>query len=145
MDLNKNTGVSLENINVIGHSLGAHVSGFAGKKVQNETGRPVAKIFGLDPAGPLFSGKEEQDRLSKDDAREVFVLHTDGGKFGYRESFGAADFFANGGTAIQPGCLDVDQLSIKNITSACKCNNVALQFSNKSNNNIMVELKKTHA
>lgn len=120
MELREKCGYNLQRINLIGHSLGAHVSGFAGKRVINQTNDSVAKLIALDPAGPLFRGKEEDSRLSKNDAKRVFVLHTDGGKFGYEDTFGAADFFPNGGTAIQPGCLDLGALSIKNITSACK-------------------------
>lgn len=96
--------------------MGAHVSGFAAKQVYNTLNQKVAKIFGLDPAGPLFTKKGENDRLSKNDARVVVILHTDGGKFGYKPSFGAIDFYANTGSAIQPGCLE--SISVKNITSA---------------------------
>lgn len=38
---------SHKKINIIGHSLGAHISGIAGKK----TSQKVAVVFGLDPAG----------------------------------------------------------------------------------------------
>lgn len=105
----------------MGHSLGAHVSGFAAKRVYEKVNRKVAKIFGLDPAGPLFTKREDKDRLSRDDARVVVILHTDGGKFGFKSSFGATDFYANTGSAVQPGCLDLDNFSIKNITSAGWC------------------------
>lgn len=116
--LNQERGISLDRITFIGHSLGAHVSGFAAKRVFEKLNGKVAKIFGLDPAGPLFSRRGEDDRLSRDDARVVVILHTDGGKFGFKPSFGATDFYANTGSAVQPGCLDLDNFSIKNITSA---------------------------
>lgn len=38
-------------LKIVGHSLGAHIAGFVGKKVKN--GR-VGTIIGLDPAGELF-------------------------------------------------------------------------------------------
>lgn len=120
VELHKECGIPINKFNLIGHSLGAHVSAFAGKRVYNVTNEKIAKIIALDPAGPLFSGREEDRRLSKNDAVGVFVLHTDGGKFGYQDSFGAADFYANTGSAVQPGCLSIESLSIKNITSACK-------------------------
>lgn len=70
----------------------------------------------MDPAGPAFEGKNEDSRLSKHDAKLVIILHTDGGKFGYKSSFGALDFYANSGTAVQPGCTDSDNIAINNIT-----------------------------
>lgn len=82
--------------------------GFAGKKVKSEAGRPIWKIYALDPAKPGFEGYDASQRLSKDDAEEVYILHTDGGVFGYQGSFGAADFFANGGSRVQPGCHAFD-------------------------------------
>lgn len=116
--MNQEQGIDLNRVTFVGHSLGAHVSGFAAKRVYERLNRKVAKIFGLDPAGPLFSKRDDKDRLSRDDARIVVILHTDGGKFGFKASFGAIDFYANTGSAVQPGCLDLDNFSIKNITSA---------------------------
>lgn len=119
--LSRERDVDLDKVTLIGHSLGAHVSGYISKHIQKVLDRKVARIYGLDPAGPLFTRKEESDRLSKDDAKIVVILHTDGGKFGFKPSFGAADFYANTGTAVQPGCLDLDNISIENITSAVFC------------------------
>ena len=42
---------SPKDIHLVGHSLGAHVSGMAGTYFQNLTGQLVARISGLDPAG----------------------------------------------------------------------------------------------
>lgn len=47
-------------VHCIGHSLGAHVCGFAGKI------KKFKRISGLDPAGPEFSGKIH--RLNSTDA-----------------------------------------------------------------------------
>ncbi len=47
----------------VGHSLGAHVCGFAGKKVK------LDRITGLDPAGPLFRNQPAEARLDKADAK----------------------------------------------------------------------------
>lgn len=58
--------VSLNDITLIGFSLGAHIAGIAGKHVQ--TGK-LPKIVGLDPAGPLFSLNKPHERLDRLDAK----------------------------------------------------------------------------
>jgi len=50
---------------IIGHSLGAHACGFAGKKYK------FARITGLDPAGPGFKGQSKEKRLDIDDAKYI--------------------------------------------------------------------------
>lgn len=103
--------IQLDNVHIIGHSLGSHVAGFVGKRIFKVTKRKVQRITGLDPAGPLFEmpPKSSKYRLSKEDAEFVDIIHTDGGIFGFKASIGHADFFPNGGTAIQPGCTDIKQ------------------------------------
>ncbi|XP_043682139.1 pancreatic triacylglycerol lipase-like isoform X3 [Vespula pensylvanica] len=68
------TDLSLDDIHILGHSLGAHVAGFAGMEVSGTIGR----ITGMDPARP--------------------------GTLGFIRSIGHADFYPNGGTFRQPGC-----------------------------------------
>lgn len=46
--------LSPKDVHIIGHSLGAHVAGFAGTKVFEDTGERLERITGLDPAGPYF-------------------------------------------------------------------------------------------
>lgn len=105
LDLNANYSANLSNIHVVGHSLGAHIAGFAGKTIQNQTGTNLGRITGLDPAGPLYRLVGPDDRLAKTDADLVVVLHTDGGVNGYWRGLGDIDFYANGGFPEQPGCL----------------------------------------
>lgn len=72
-------GVKADQIHVIGFSLGAHIAGFAGKRL---TGKyRLGAITGLDPAGPLFSGAVASQRLDRFDATFVKVLHTYSGGF----------------------------------------------------------------
>ena len=84
---------------LIGHSLGAHIVGFAGKRLFNPQ---VDLITGLDPAGPGFA--EGYQSLEKTDAKRVVVIHTDIGKHSLTEglgnprALGDVDFFPNGGT-----------------------------------------------
>ncbi|KAM7374298.1 hypothetical protein PAMP_006966 [Pampus punctatissimus] len=92
-------GASLTSIHMIGISLGAHISGFVGARLNGRIGR----ITALDPAGPLFTGNPPENRLDATDAQFVDVLHTDIDALGFREPLGHIDFYANGGTD-QPGC-----------------------------------------
>ncbi|KAJ7427138.1 Endothelial lipase [Willisornis vidua] len=90
--LQENPLFQLENVHLIGYSLGAHVAGFAG----------------LDPAGPMFEGVDPSRRLSPDDANFVDVLHTYtretlGVSIGIQMPVGHIDIYPNGGD-FQPGC-----------------------------------------
>lgn len=108
IELCKIFGASYANMHLVGHSLGAHASGFAGKYVINNESVKIGRITGMDPAGPLFTGKESTERLSDEDAIFVDVIHTDGKKFGYRAAIGHLDFYPNGDVAFQPGCYTRD-------------------------------------
>lgn len=91
-------------IEFIGHSLGAHISGFVGKDLNGKVGR----IIGLDPAGPSFSDNEPQFRLDRSDAQLVEVIHTNADYsftiyMGILKHVGHIDYYPNGGFR-QPGC-----------------------------------------
>ncbi|CAM4595406.1 unnamed protein product [Caretta caretta] len=93
-------------IHIIGHSLGAHVAGDAGRRI-----RGIKRITGLDPAGPLFEGTPPKVRLDPTDARFVDVIHSNAAQFptvgaGIVNTSGHLDFYPNGGS-IMPGCDDV--------------------------------------
>lgn len=95
-----------ENLHLIGHSLGAHIAGITGKKVQSGN---IGRVTGLDPAGPLFSVNKPEERISNSSAMFVDVIHTSGLYLGTKYQMGHADFFPNGGNWIQPGCwVDID-------------------------------------
>lgn len=104
--LMKNAGVSLGNVHLIGHSLGAQIMGYAGKELRH-LGQ-VGRITGLDPAGLNFERYSNEVKLDPSDAAFVDVIHTDGASllemaFGIRIPNGHADFYPNGGRN-QPGC-----------------------------------------
>lgn len=60
-------------VNVIGHSLGAHVAGHTGKATV--VGR-INAIFGTDAAGPLFNINSPAERLDIGDALYTENIHT---------------------------------------------------------------------
>ncbi|KAK0409101.1 hypothetical protein QR680_004339 [Steinernema hermaphroditum] len=107
-------GIPYDRFRLVGFSLGAHVAGFVGKQF-NKT--KIGAIYGLDPAGPLFSegnpnrfykAVPRDERLDRGDADYVEILHTSGDNFmhagaGSHFQWGDVDFYANGGEH-QPGC-----------------------------------------
>ncbi|XP_038107065.1 pancreatic lipase-related protein 2 isoform X1 [Culex quinquefasciatus] len=93
--------LDLNSVHIIGHSLGAHTSGFAGSSVRSGK---VARISGLDPALPGFTDSAPDSRLDPSDARFVDVIHTCAGMLGSDAKLGHVDFWPNGGRANQPGC-----------------------------------------
>lgn len=94
-------GTDINNVHVIGHSLGAQTAGFTG--MSTKSGK-IGRITGLDPARPLFTDKEPNTRLDPSDAQFVDVIHTCSGVLGSDEELGTADFWPNGGQMNQPGC-----------------------------------------
>ncbi|XP_071033541.1 pancreatic triacylglycerol lipase [Parasteatoda tepidariorum] len=95
--------IPLTSMHLIGHSLGAHVAGYAGERLKR-----LGRITGLDPAEPYFQYTLEDVRLDPSDAYFVDVIHTDGGSFitgglGMIQDCGHVDFYPNGGKR-QPGC-----------------------------------------
>jgi pancreatic triacylglycerol lipase len=74
----------LSDIELMGHSLGGHIMGFAGKHF-NDTNNKIGFISGLDPAGPGF----DTHSLEHTDADLVIAVHTSAGllKAGNYEKF----------------------------------------------------------
>nr|AFK29219.1 CG4682-like protein [Drosophila buzzatii] len=99
--LHVEAGMQFEDLQLIGFSMGAHIAGLASKHVQ--TGH-VRVIRALDPALPFFRYAQETERLSRNDASYVEVLHTSVGSYGFDRPLGHADFYANWGSQ-QPGCF----------------------------------------
>lgn len=85
---------------IVGHSLGAHLAGIAGKYVTGQ----LDMIMGLDPAGPLYIRLLEYNRISKGDAKYVQIIHTNTANYGFTYPLGDTDFYPNYG-ATQPECL----------------------------------------
>lgn len=91
---------------IIGHSLGAHIAGYAGKFLGNAQ---LGHITGMDPAGPLYEGIVSRGRLWHTDAQFVESIHSNGKPlfpymgFGMYETCSHVDIYPNGGRT-QPGC-----------------------------------------
>jgi len=89
--------IDFNRLHIAGHSLGGHVSGFAGKRVTR--GR-VQAIFGLDTSPPMNLNNPEL-RFADTDAVYVELISTN--PTGIRQPVGQANFYPNFGDA-QPGC-----------------------------------------
>ncbi|WAR24199.1 LIPP-like protein [Mya arenaria] len=92
-----------EDFHLIGHSLGAHICGYAGERTPN-----LGRISGLDPADPYFQYTDKTVRLDPSDATFVDVMHTNGASiltlgYGMKQPCGHVDYFPNEGLN-QPGC-----------------------------------------
>ncbi|KAM6441745.1 pancreatic lipase-related protein 2-like [Liasis olivaceus] len=99
------------NIHLIGHSLGAHTAGEAGRRLQSvgKNSPGIGRISGLDPAGFGFEGFPEMVHLDPSDAGFVDVIHTNAARFplgyGMVNATGDIDFYPNGGKNMV-GCTD---------------------------------------
>ncbi|XP_069679635.1 phospholipase A1-like [Periplaneta americana] len=85
----------------MGLSLGAHTAAYTARTLPR-----IARLTGLDPAGPLYEGNSDEVKLNVNDAAFVEVIHTNGfplTSFGSYSPLGDVDFYFNGGV-IQPGC-----------------------------------------
>jgi len=105
--MQKQTDARPEDMHIIGHSLGAHICGYAGERLQH-----LGRITGMDPAEPYFQNTDKVVRLDPTDALFVDVIHTDGSSFystdlglGMSQACGHVDFYVNGGHD-QPGCTE---------------------------------------
>lgn len=105
----KNVGLQLDDIHLIGYSLGAHAVGHAGQYMKS--GRP-GRITGCDPAS-LGHGDpgDRQNILDATDGKFVDIIHTTAKGFGTSYSHGHVDFFPNGGLATQPSCDKVEDIN----------------------------------
>lgn len=105
VELGKHIDVS--RVHVIGHSLGAQISGEAGRRYQEKTNKLLPRITALDPARPCFNEGEVLNGVGRGDAAFVDVIHTNNGALGQRNPIGDADFYPNGVVILQPGSLHI--------------------------------------
>ncbi|XP_037026485.1 vitellogenin-1-like isoform X3 [Bradysia coprophila] len=98
---------SEDNIHLVGHSLGAHIVGAAGRYFTEFTSKSLPRITGLDPASPCFNEGENLSGLSRGDALFVDVIHSNSGVLGKKDPVGDVDFYPNGVNPLPPGCLTI--------------------------------------
>ncbi|XP_018321249.1 pancreatic triacylglycerol lipase-like isoform X2 [Agrilus planipennis] len=98
-DMQTQFGLGADKFTIVGYSLGAHVAGCAGAATNSN----ILAIYGLDPAGPLYLNNITNNRLDPSDAQFVHAIHTCGGRWGFEDNLGTADYRPNGGRD-QPGC-----------------------------------------
>ncbi|XP_055881174.1 pancreatic lipase-related protein 2-like [Biomphalaria glabrata] len=114
---------------IIGHSLGAHVAGYTGEKING-----LGRISGLDPAGLYFENTDPKVRLDPSDAIFVDVIHTDCRPLPYLglgtfQALGHYDFYPNLGHDM-PGCLrnpvtDIKELGLREgVKETFGCNHI---------------------
>merc|ERR1719215_335775 len=97
------TNLTVKAFHLVGHSLGAHICGYVGRRIKG-----LKRITGLDPAGPYFENTPAEVRLDISDADFVDIIHTHAAKLGDSSigifaPIGHVDFYPNGGD-FQPGC-----------------------------------------
>lgn len=97
--------IPVNNIHLIGHSLGAHIVGKAGRHFTKLTNMTLPRITGLDPANPCFNGGEALSGLYRGDADFVDIIHSNPGVLGKAHPLGDVDFYPEGLGPIKPGCV----------------------------------------
>ncbi|EAT36379.1 AAEL011528-PA [Aedes aegypti] len=100
----ESAGVPLSNITMVGHSMGAQISGQVGYNLGGKIGR----IYGLDPAGPCFTLPRDrgmQYRLDRSDAMYVQTIITSRLTIGVGVGDGHENFYPNGGISPQTNCV----------------------------------------
>ncbi|XP_015419046.1 PREDICTED: pancreatic lipase-related protein 2-like, partial [Myotis davidii] len=95
-------GYSLENVHIIGHSLGAHAAGEVGRRLGGSVGRITVR------QEDSRSGRKESDALCGHDLAleplpSLLTTASDVSGFGMSQKVGHLDFYPNGGEQM-PGC-----------------------------------------
>jgi len=140
-DLTDHYDIPLSQVHCVGHSLGGHMCGYIGRTLK-ASGKNLGRISAMDPAGPNWTG--ERDRLTKNDALFVDVIHTNGGIeprgiptewLGNLEPSGHVDFYMNGGKQ-QP----FDFCGNPTVVNGCHHSLSNKYFANSINNDFMGSL-----
>ncbi|XP_054276165.1 phospholipase A1 1-like [Macrosteles quadrilineatus] len=98
--------IEIDKIHLVGFCFSAQLSGYIGRYVSSKNdGKKMKSITALDPySTTLFSIKNKNSVISKNDAELVFVFHTGSFYGGTFDRKATADFVINNG-GFQPGCF----------------------------------------
>lgn len=97
--------VHIDDIRLVGHSLGAHIMGQAGRRFRQLTGWLLPHITGLDPALPCINATDQLRGLDRECALFVDIIHTNPDILGKQKPMGNVDFYPGGLHYYQPGCF----------------------------------------
>ncbi|KAM5132129.1 pancreatic lipase-related protein 2-like [Mantella aurantiaca] len=111
-------------VHLVGHSLGAHVAGEAGRRCPG-----IGRITGLDPARPFFEDTDKVVHLDASDAEFVDIIHTDTDPvfgLGIMKPTGHFDFYPNGGQHMTgcPGKLSFLTSNTLSVVDSLACNHL---------------------
>ncbi|RNA45174.1 pancreatic triacylglycerol lipase-like [Brachionus plicatilis] len=131
-------GAKAADFHIIGHSLGSHIAGYAGERVNG-----LGRITALDPAGPYFENTDPKVRLDPTDAVYVDAIHSDGTAnlflgLGLIQPIGHVDFYPNGGKD-QPDCgttsdkllngiFNIAILDVEGVEESLACSHMAAVY-----------------
>lgn len=131
--LERECGYDRSYYHIIGHSLGAHIGGYAGDRLPG-----LGRITALDPARPFFQHMPKSVRLDRGDAKFVDAIHSDFTpenaifllmSFGMTTPVGHVDFYPNGPPLLQAGCLRDTLMSVRNgILRGLQHNSLSIAF-----------------
>ncbi|XP_053660282.1 endothelial lipase-like [Anopheles marshallii] len=109
----------LENVSLIGFSMGGQIAGLTGKLLPGRIGA----IYALDPAGPLFSHPFDigpNRRIAGTDAKYVQVIYTSRYTVGFGPLVGTQNFLPNEGYHPQAPCVTKDD-GLGELSTALRC------------------------
>jgi pancreatic triacylglycerol lipase len=117
-------GFPLENLHIVGHSLGAQLGSQVGQGIIRDTNgaKKLKRLTGLDPAFPGFYPNTFTKAISSNDAEFVDIIYTDSSPqvFGTPFKTGHADFVPNAELfRVQPGCPARIFLDLMALTNFC--------------------------
>ncbi|XP_001658735.2 lipase member H [Aedes aegypti] len=142
-------GFAYDDMTLVGHSLGAHIAGLVGKNVDGQVGA----IYGLDPAGVLFTfplDVGEEKRLAPTDAQYVQTIYTSSGTLAMSVAAGQQNFWVNrDGAHPQPGCEDAstenDEFERMYESMGCSHRMALVYFTEALNPEVNFTMKRCYA
>lgn len=133
--------IPLQNVTLIGHSMGCHAAGLSGRFLQTAFNKQLNHIVGIDCAGPYFKHSPQEERIHCKDAKIVTNLICSYVFGAGSHILGTHNYKINNG-GNQPACAEKEKCqdgleSIKKNTASCShffcCNIIADLLVNMKN------------